>query len=515
MRRILYLLSMAIVSACLALTAFAPDVFSMAVSGCMLAIVVLGLIFGIFPMLFMCKGLDQGIQNIRESLSVQSDSMWSTVLQFEPMFNQKSLDSLFDSYKDKISMQNRTGQMLGDVEDYINEDTLSIQTWNSVVLQIPGTLTGLGILGTFIGLITGISEIGFSSVDAALTSVQTVLNGIHTAFYTSIAGVILSILFNVLHRITWNVMTREIGLFTDEFHKNVIPSVEEQQRYRNQKQIQMILERLDRIPKNPGFSIGNTQTGNTGTQNESILMPQIIEGMKKGEFIFILQPKYDLNSRKVISGEAFVRWKHERLGMVSPAVFLPVLEENGYITKMDEYVWESVCKKVRSWIDSGTPIVPISVNISKTDILAGDVAGKIEEYVSRYKIPPRMLELEIARNAFTEAGEVTNHIAEGLRQKGFKIILDGFDGDFIPINAMTLNVDELKLDIRRFEMRDHAGYIRNVFAQAKQLPQDISVEGIESMEQVTALRKMGCTSGQGYYFSKPVEQDEFIKMVGT
>lgn len=116
----------------------------------------------------------------------------------------------------------------------------------------PRTLTGLGILGTFVGLLLGLRNISFVTVEAALGSVQSILAGIDTAFYTSIAGVILSILFNITNNVLRNIMNRETGLFLEEFHKTVIPTTDEQARYSSRREVRQILELLDRLPKNTG-----------------------------------------------------------------------------------------------------------------------------------------------------------------------------------------------------------------------------------------------------------------------
>lgn len=517
MKRILYILILIILSGSISLIAFAPDTLSMIFSCLMFGIIIVSLIFGLLPMLSFRSGMINGEESLIKILSIQSDSIWTTIEQKEKLFRQKTLDSLFEAYKGKVQVQKNTGQPIGDVDDYINEDVLGLKCWNNVLIQIPGTLTGLGILGTFIGLIMGVSGIGFSSVEAALLSVETLLHGINIAFYTSISGVILSICFNILHKISWNLTTREINVFLEDFHRYVIPPVEEQSRFIEMKNMAQILDRLDRIPKNPGFSISNVGAVNyvAGVQqNEKILMPQIIEGIKNKEFTFVLQPKYDINTRKIVAAEAYVRWNHERLGMVSPAVFLPILEENGYITKLDEFVWESVCKQLRKWIDEGIRIVPVSINVSKTDVLAGNVLDKLESLMEQYKLPPRMLEIEIARNAYIEVQDITSEIAYGLQRKGFKVILDGFDGDYVPLHAIpNLYTDELKLDLRKLDFKEHGNLIRETFEHAKQIPQSIAVEGIESMEQLSMLRKLGCTIGQGFFFSKPITQEEFIDLL--
>ena len=173
---------------------------------------------------------------------------------------------------------------------------LALRSWQGVVSQIPGTLTGLGLLGTFIGLLTGIGSVQVSSVDATLESI--------------------------------------VMLF---------------------------------------YSLSNAEAGLAGgSGSESVLMPQILNGLQNHEFTFYLQPRYDLNTQKIIGAEALVRWIHPKLGMVAPSVFIPALEKNGYITKLDQYIWNQICAKMRQWIDAGIRPVPISVNISKTDIMALD-----------------------------------------------------------------------------------------------------------------------------------------------
>ena len=127
------------------------------------------------------------------------------------------MDQLFREYRDKVKQQRQNGQIVSDLEDILNEDVLALYSWQGVVAQIPGTLTGLGILGTFIGLLRGLRNINFVTVEAALSSVQSILTGIDTAFYTSIAGVILSILFNISNNILRNTMDREMGIFLEVF----------------------------------------------------------------------------------------------------------------------------------------------------------------------------------------------------------------------------------------------------------------------------------------------------------
>ena len=516
MRRLVYTLVIFILIGGIVLTSYAPDNISTVFIVIMECIVLAGVVVGILPVVSYYHAFETGLNNIERALEVQTSSTWSVMAQIEDFFHQRTLDGLFRDYQEKVQVQRESGQALTDIEDYINEDILALRSWQNVVLQIPGTLTGLGILGTFIGLLIGIRGIGFSSINIALTSVQTLLSGIQVAFYTSIAGMILSLLFNIIYRISWNMLRRNLGLFVEEFHKNVIPPVSDQVRYREQKELKQITELLERLPKNTGFSAsGQIGSGTPAAgSNEQILMPQILEGMRSGEFVFYLQTKHDLNTRKVIGGEALVRWNHGKLGTVSPAVFIPILEKNGYITKLDQYIWESVFATIRRWIDNGVRPMPLAINATKTDILAMDLAGFLEEMLKKYRIPPRYLEVEIAENAYLESPQSVLETEEKLRQAGFRVIMDGFNGDYISLSTIDrLSVDVLKLDLRRFDGRQNQGALNAVFEQARKINVNVSVEGIESMEQLTMLRRCGCSEGQGFYLSRPIPVEEFEKQI--
>ncbi len=495
------------------LTAYSPDLLSMVIVGFMCMIALAGSLYGLLPTISFTGGLLNGQNSIRKASGTEGTSTWVAALQIERFFHQKTLDKLFAEYREKVQHQRETGQIVSDIDEAINEDVLALYTWRGVIAQIPGTLTGLGILGTFVGLLLGLRNISFITVEAALGSVQSILAGIDTAFYTSIAGVILSILFNIINNVLRNIMNRETGLFLENFHKTVIPTTDEQARYSSRREVRQILELLDRLPKtSPNPLSGEAMNGAGG--NERVLMPQILEGLRKNEFTFFLQPQYELNTRKVIGAEALVRWNHPVLGVVSPSVFIPVLESNGYITKLDQNIWEQVCQTIRAWIDQGIRPLPISVNVTKTDILAMDVAEFFSDMLKKYRIPPKYLDIDIARSAYLEThGALGDTIAQ-LQQMGFRVILDGFDGDYIGLSAVgEMNTDVLKLDLRSAEMAHKTANLPAVFAQARSLRLTLLAEGIESADQLNALRKCGCTEGQGYFFSRPLSVSEFATIL--
>lgn len=495
------------------LTAYSPDLLSMVIVGFMCMIALAGSLYGLLPTISFTGGLLNGQNSIRKASGTGGTSTWVAALQIERFFHQKTLDKLFAEYREKVQHQRETGQIVSDIDEAVNEDVLALYTWRGVIAQIPGTLTGLGILGTFVGLLLGLRSISFITVEAALGSVQSILAGIDTAFYTSIAGVILSILFNIINNVLRNIMNRETGLFLENFHKTVIPTTDEQARYSSRREVRQILELLDRLPKtSPNPLSGEAMNGAGG--NERVLMPQILEGLRKNEFTFFLQPQYELNTRKVIGAEALVRWNHPVLGVVSPSVFIPVLESNGYITKLDQNIWEQVCQTIRAWIDQGIRPLPISVNVTKTDILAMDVAEFFSDMLKKYRIPPKYLDIDIARSAYLEThGALGDTIAQ-LQQMGFRVILDGFDGDYIGLSAVgEMSTDVLKLDLRSAEMAHKTANLPAVFAQARSLRLTLLAEGIESADQLNALRKCGCTEGQGYFFSRPLSVSEFATIL--
>ena len=498
----------------IALAAYSPDLLSALIVGLMCIIALAGCIHGLLPTISITGGLLNGQKSIRKASETEGSSAWVAALQIERFFQQKTLDGLFEEYREKVQHQRETGQIVSDLDEVLNEDVLALHTWKGVIAQLPGTLTGLGILGTFVGLLLGLRGISFVTVEAALGSVQSILAGINTAFYTSIAGVILSILFNITNNVLRTIMNRETGLFLEEFHKSVIPTTDEQARYSSRREVRQILELLERLPRNAGNGVLSRETVQSAGLNERVLMPQILDGLRKNEFTFFLQPRYDLNTRRVVGAEALVRWNHPVLGVISPAVFIPVLENNGYITKLDQYIWEEVCKTIRVWIDAGVRPVPIAVNVTKTDILAIDVAEFFSEMLKKYRIPPKYLNIDIAKSAYLETHGALSDTEAQLQQMGFRVILDGFDGDYVELSALGgFGTDLLKLDLRSAALQNKTDVLPGIFAQARTLRLNLLAEGIESTEQLNVLRKAGCTEGQGYLFSRPLSVDEFVRIL--
>lgn len=500
------------------LFSLAPDTLSVAILVIMTACVVWGFVYGIVRMMECTAAFRTAQVTLGKLANVNTSSVWLSIQKVDSLFGVASLDEMFEDYLAKVVQQEKEGQIISDIDEVFYEDSLAFRCWWGVVRQLPGTLTSLGILGTFIGLIFGIDTIGLSSVDAVLVSIEMLLSGIRTAFYTSISGVILSVLFNLAARLTWSAMLRELGMFLERFHSVVFPRVEEQERLQHTQEISRIMEALDRLPRDQEYrriwhSAGIQVSDNTSEQR---MMPDIRRGLENGEFVFLLQPRYELATRKIVGGEALLRWEHRELGQIYPSAFMEVVEHNGFVIRIDRYIWEEVCKTLHRWVESGIRPMPISVNISKTDILAMDVAEIFEELIETYNISPRYLEVEIAENAYLECEDAALEVEQKLQQRGFRVIIDGFDEEFLTMSIMQkTKADALKLDLRYMgtssDKRESA--VETMLEHARKLHVPVLAKCIESAEQLSDLRHCGCTEGQGSYLKKPISVSEFELIV--
>ena len=497
-----------------ALAFLAPDLLARVILVAMFALLVPGYYLGIFRVWRMGIGFNNGRKAIRQTVQEHPGSVWLSLQEKQNIFRHKSMDAEFRDYAERTERHMQNGQLADDVEDVFNADAARLKSRRNVVEQISGSLTGLGLLGTFLGLITGINGIGFSSVEATVSSIQTLLGGIETAFYTSIAGVILSILYNLFQNFAWNVMENEMGLFIRDFHLFVLPCTVEMERRLNRREMHQILKYLEQMTVRESFSLG--KPGNTeGTDNGQILMPQIMSGLRNNEFIIYILPCYDLSTRKIQSGEALVRWNHGKMGMVEPGIFLPILEKNGAIVQLDKYVWEKVGQLIRSWIDQKQKVVPVVVNVSRTDLLSTDVVTFFRELVQKYDILPKNIEVDIALDAYVQAYDFTLDVQRKLQQLGFRTNIDGFDGNFVALSQSgEVTADAMKLDLRQLDKNNDKGLtIPAIYAYAKAKGIHMIANGIQTMDQLSQLRKNGCTTGQGYFFCKPVPSDEFERML--
>lgn len=241
------------------------------------------------------------------------------------------------------------------------------------------------------------------------------------------------------------------------------------------------------------------------------------DALLDGQFVVYLQPKYDLKTNKISGAEALVRWLHPKKGLVPPDEFISVFEKNGFIQKLDEFVWETSCKYVRSLLDDGIKSFPISVNMSRVDTLNALLCENLNAIVSKYGLSPKDLSIEITESAYMEDGNQMIDTINDLKQSGFTLEMDDFGKGYSSLNMLSeLPIDKLKLDMRFLQKKTSLsshGIIKLIVDFAKTLNMKVVAEGIETKEDVNFLKDIGCGYGQGYYFSKPLPFECFRELV--
>ena len=253
---------------------------------------------------------------------------------------------------------------------------------------------------------------------------------------------------------------------------------------------------------------------------EQVIVNNMQGSLRRGEFIVYLQPKYELMSEKMVGAEALVRWRHPQLGFISPARFIPIFEQNGFIYQLDKYVWEKTCQILRTDMDKGRPVLPISVNVSRIDLYSPNIVKVFEDLIEKYKLPPHLLELELTESAYVENPQQIIEITKELQSKGFPILMDDFGSGYSSLNMLKdLPVDILKIDLK-FLADTHeddqgrgSNILTSVVRMAKWLRVPVIAEGVETKSQVDFLRRIGCECVQGFFYSRPVPVPVYEEMV--
>ncbi|MCR5267405.1 MAG: GGDEF and EAL domain-containing protein [Lachnospiraceae bacterium] len=236
------------------------------------------------------------------------------------------------------------------------------------------------------------------------------------------------------------------------------------------------------------------------------------------EFTMYLQPQIDVKTGKLCGAEALVRWEHPIKGVMVPAQFLPLFESNGFITRLDRFMWEEACKYLAE-LKKREIEIPISVNVSRAHVMESDLCKVLSDLVNRYGITTDKLELEITENLFVDDVDELFGQMEELKRRGFKIQMDDFGSGYSSLNMLRkAPVDTLKID--RFFLDEIMSTSRGKIIveasvkMAKELGLKVIAEGVETEEQLKFLSDAGCDIAQGYYYSKPITVEgfeEFIK----
>lgn len=237
------------------------------------------------------------------------------------------------------------------------------------------------------------------------------------------------------------------------------------------------------------------------------------------EFAMYLQPQVRVSDGRICGAEALVRWEHPIKGVMVPAQFLPLFESNGFITRLDRFMWEEACRYLSQLKKRGIDI-PISVNVSRAHVGKSDLADLLSELTRKYNIEPSKLELEITENLFVDDVEELFEQMDKLKKRGFRIQMDDFGSGYSSLNMLRkAPVDTLKID--RFFLDEIMSTSRGKIIveasvkMAKQLGLTVIAEGVETEEQLDFLNESGCDIAQGYLFSKPVNVNDFEKFMAS
>ncbi len=248
------------------------------------------------------------------------------------------------------------------------------------------------------------------------------------------------------------------------------------------------------------------------------LLEDFRPSLENNRFKVFLQPKYDIRPDKPVlsSAEALVRWDHPELGMISPGIFIPLLEDNGLILDLDIFVWREAAAQIRRWKDRFGYSIPVSVNVSRIDMLTPDLQNILKKILKEYDLNSEDLMLEITESAYTEDSEQVISTVRKLRGAGlgFRIEMDDFGTGYSSLGMLSnLPIDVLKLDMSfvrsAFGEKRDVRMIELIIDIADYLHVPVVAEGVETEEQYLVLKAMGCDYIQGYYFSKPVPPEEF------
>lgn len=237
------------------------------------------------------------------------------------------------------------------------------------------------------------------------------------------------------------------------------------------------------------------------------------QALEKHEFVMYLQPRYSISKEKIIGAEALVRWNDPERGLIPPAEFIPLFEKNGFVVRMDQYIWEEACKTIRKWMDSGIEPLPISVNMSRRHLKNTKFIDVLNALVEKYQLPKHCLEIEITETVDEENKDEGVRL---LKENGYTLLMDDFGSGYSSLNMLKdTQFDVIKID--RGFLQDFMGsergqeIVRHTIRMIRAIGLELVAEGVETREQAVFLSDCGCDVAQGFYYAKPMSLEDFNK----
>lgn len=249
--------------------------------------------------------------------------------------------------------------------------------------------------------------------------------------------------------------------------------------------------------------------------NRKFIEENMQAAIAERQFIMYLQPKYSITKNEIIGAEALVRWRHPDRGMIYPNQFIPIIEENGFIKKVDYYIWAEACRFIKKCREAGISSCPISVNVSRIHLQDDECIGVLSDMIKSNSIPKHLLELEITESI--DDHQINLKTME-LKEEGFTLLMDDFGSGYSSLNILLETpFDVIKLDKKFIENMMVSGkgrlILEHVVLMANKLNLGLLAEGVETKEQVDLLQSIGCDQVQGYYYAKPMPENEFYTLL--
>jgi diguanylate cyclase (GGDEF)-like protein len=249
-----------------------------------------------------------------------------------------------------------------------------------------------------------------------------------------------------------------------------------------------------------------------GMPEEPAHEKNIRKALENEELLLYFQPQLDLHSGKITSVEALVRWRHPKYGIIPPEQFIPAAEKSGLIVPIGEFVLRRACEQNRTWQEKGFSAIRVAVNLSMRQLKHRSLLMQVNDVLAQTEMDPQFLGLEITENSAIHRCDETVHLLESLKNRGIEISIDDFGIGYSSLGYLKrLPVQMLKIDrsfvVNMTQDSEDVAIIRAIIAMAHSLGIRVTAEGVESDEQLTILRSLGCDAIQGYHFSRPVSAD--------
>lgn len=248
--------------------------------------------------------------------------------------------------------------------------------------------------------------------------------------------------------------------------------------------------------------------------NDKEIENEMHEALKNKEFVVFLQPKFDFKTEKIAGAEALIRWYHPKKGIIQPNAFIPIFERNSFVTKIDLFVFEEMCKKQNEWAVEGRKPLIISVNMSRLHLKDQDFVTDLKSMIEKYDVKPEFIELELTESTFSDNMELVFDITRKLHNIGFRLSIDDFGSAYSSFNMLKdVFIDVVKIDREFFNETSNTSrgkmIVKSIVTMAKDLEMQTVAEGVETKEQVEFLSEIGCDLAQGFYYAKPMPIPDF------